>query len=57
MHFYARFGKWLRHRRQAQSIIGERNKTARYPKSIVWQYFARGKKKFSELGWKPIALK
>jgi GT2 family glycosyltransferase len=52
MHFYGRFRKWLRHRRRAQSTVAQRNEAGRYPDSIVWKYFARGKKKFSELGWK-----
>jgi hypothetical protein len=56
MHFYGQIRKWLRHRRQAQSVVTEPNKAGRYPGSVVWQYFARGKKKFSDLDWKPGGL-
>lgn len=56
MSFYGNLGKWLRHRRAAQAIVADRNNKARYARSIVWQYFARGKKKFSELGWQPDQL-
>lgn len=56
MSFYRSLGKWLEHRKQAQAVVAVRNEQGRYPKSIVWQYFARGKKKFSELGWRPNSL-
>jgi GT2 family glycosyltransferase len=56
MSFYGSIGKWWQHRRQAQSVTATRNEVGRYPKSIVWQYFARGRKKFSELSWQPTKL-
>ncbi len=56
MHFYGGLRKWLRHRRQAQSVVRERNEAGRYPRSIVWDYFARGRKRFSQIGWKPPGL-
>lgn len=56
MSFYANIRKWLRHRRQAQSVVTTRNATGRYPHSIVWAYFAKGRKKFSSIGWTPKQL-
>ena len=58
MHFYRRFGKWMRHRKAAQAVVkGKKpNMSGRYSGSIVWAYFAQGKKKFSQLGWKPEKL-
>ncbi len=52
--FYASFGTILKKRktytqRIEQQRIGVENKDGRYPKSILWAYFARKKKKFSEL--------
>ena len=49
MHFYAKFGMWLRHRKAAQSIVKTYSRTAIYPHSIIWKYFAQRKKKFPEL--------
>lgn len=56
MHFYARFRKWLRHRKQAQRIVTHRNTEGIFPKSIVWQYFALRKKTFTKLKWEPKRL-
>jgi GT2 family glycosyltransferase len=56
MSFYGNLGKWLRHRRQAQSTVTVPNLHGIYPRSIVWDYFAKGRKKFTELGWKPDSL-
>jgi GT2 family glycosyltransferase len=56
MSFYGSLGKWMRHRRQAQSVVASRNTHGRYPGSIVWNYFAQGKKKFSDLSWRPDKL-
>jgi GT2 family glycosyltransferase len=55
-HFYGGLGTWLRHRRQARSVVAQPNHAGRFPRSIVWAYFAKGKKKFSELHWEPPRL-
>lgn len=52
MSFYGSLRGWLKKRRQAQAHTTTPNRTGIYPRSIVWDYFARGKKRFSELGWK-----
>lgn len=51
-YFYGRFRTWLSHRREAQKTVSKRNTSGVYGHSIVWKYFARGKKVFSDLGWK-----
>jgi len=51
LHFYGSFGKWLKHRRQAQVHVTHRNEEGIYPKSIIWQYFALRKKTFPKLKW------
>ena len=57
MSFYGGLGGWLKKRRQAQALIASpKNRAGIYPRSIVWAYFARGKKRFSELGWKAQEL-
>ncbi|MEI8279891.1 MAG: glycosyltransferase family 2 protein [Bacteroidota bacterium] len=55
-HFYGKLGKWLQHRRDAQKIVTYRNEEGIYPHSIVWNYFAKGKKTFPKLDWKPRKL-
>lgn len=54
--FYRHFGMWWRHRKAAQKTVGQRNNSGRYTKSIVWAYFGKGKKKFSELNWEAPPL-
>lgn len=54
--FYGSLGKWLKKRKEAQSIVTHRNEEGIYPKSIVWQYFALRKKTFSKLNYKPRRL-
>lgn len=54
--FYRHFGMWLKHRKAAQEIVQHPNGASRYSRSIVWDYFAKGKKKFTELGWRPERL-
>jgi len=48
-HFYGSFGKWYRKRRKTQALVTERNTKGIYSKSIIVQYFLKGKKKFSQL--------
>ncbi len=53
-HFYGKIGYWWRKRKTAnpQKFDAIKHYPAIYPKSIVWQYFAKGKKLFTQLGWK-----
>ncbi|XZF12693.1 glycosyltransferase family 2 protein [Chitinophagaceae bacterium MMS25-I14] len=55
-HFYGSIGKWMRHRKEAKRHVTTRNKAGIYPRSIIWQYFALGKKQFSKLNWEPPKL-
>ncbi|MEO6832474.1 MAG: hypothetical protein ABI169_09730, partial [Chitinophagaceae bacterium] len=54
--FYRHFGMWLKHRKAAQKIVQDPNGASRYPRSIVWDYFAKSKKKFTDLDWNPERL-
>lgn len=54
--FYAGFWKWYRKRLKAQKWVTVRNKTGIYKGSIVWSYFALGKKIFTKLKYKPTRL-
>lgn len=56
MHFYGSLGKWLQRRKDAKKLITHRNKEGIYGKSIVWQYFALGKKVFTKLRYEPRKL-
>lgn len=47
--FYSSFGKFRQKRKQLEDTIHEPNTSGYYHKSIVWQYFMKGKRKFSEL--------
>ena len=55
-HFYRSLGKWLRHRKEAQTFANHPNKEGIYPRSIIWQYFALRKKTFDKLKWEPKRL-
>ncbi len=55
-HFYRSVPHWLRQRRAAKAHRSFRNKTGRYPGSVVWQYFALRKRKFPQLRWEPKGL-
>lgn len=48
---YGSFGFWLRRRREIARKTGgiPRHGPGYYPKSIVWQHFAKGKKRFFDL--------
>lgn len=56
LHFYRSFGKWLKARKQAQIFTAHRNEEGIYPHSIIWQYFALGKKTFPKLKWETKRL-
>jgi GT2 family glycosyltransferase len=47
--FYGHAGLWVKQRKQALKKPLNPNMNGLYPKSIVWQYFGKGVKKFSEL--------
>lgn len=49
--FVAYFGKWTKKRKEVQAMKTTEHKATIYNKSIVWQYFAASKKRFSDLGW------
>ncbi len=55
-HFYGRLGKWLKRRRACQKQVTVRNEAGSYEKSIVWQYFALGRKSFRKLNYEPRRL-
>ncbi len=45
--------RWLRKRQKLQSYCVKNCNDAVYPRSIIWDYFARGKRTFASLNWKP----
>tara|TARA_R110002050_G_scaffold109799_1_gene221412 strand:+ start:143814 stop:144884 length:1071 start_codon:yes stop_codon:yes gene_type:complete len=47
-------GMWLNKRKLTQSGKKNSNNFGIYPHSMIYQFFAKGKKKFSQLGWKPF---
>jgi GT2 family glycosyltransferase len=55
-HFYGGLGKWRKRRRDNQKLITVRNEEGIYRRSIVKDYFLLGRKKFTDLGWKPKPL-
>lgn len=50
--FYGNFDYWRRRRRAARPHLRVQDRPGVYGGSIVWAYFARGKRKFSQLGLK-----
>ncbi|GAB3638132.1 glycosyltransferase family 2 protein [Hymenobacter arcticus] len=48
-HFFQKFGYWRQRRRLAQPRLLVRQRAGTYAGSLVWAYFAQGKKKFSQL--------
>jgi GT2 family glycosyltransferase len=54
-HFYKTLDKWYEKRKQVQRLVTQPNTVGIYPKSIIVAYFVKGKKKFSDLNWKPEA--
>lgn len=47
--FFLSFGKWFKKRRQVLPLVTDRKEKGIYTKSIILQYFLKGKKKFSDL--------
>ncbi|HEX8657277.1 MAG TPA: glycosyltransferase family 2 protein, partial [Hymenobacter sp.] len=50
--FYGRLGYWRQQRRTARPRLRVAERPGVYNGSLVWAYFARGKRKFSDLGLK-----
>lgn len=49
IYFYKGLPVFWKKRKEAQKQISQRNKVGIYRRSIVWDYFIKGKKQFSEL--------
>jgi hypothetical protein len=47
--FYGKFGYWRARRAAARPHLRVRERAGVYNSSVVWAYFAQGKRKFSEL--------
>jgi len=47
--FFLSFGKWYKKRRIQKGLVAARNEKGIYSRSIIVQYFLKGKKKFSDL--------
>ena len=48
LHFTIYFPKWLKKRREAQRLVSNPNRVGMYSGSVVFDYFVKGKKKFSD---------
>lgn len=51
-HFYKNLGKFLKKRKKIRQTRGVVNRAGMYNQSILWDYFIRGRKKFSEINIK-----
>lgn len=49
VHFISGTFKWLQKRKQAKRMITRRNTVGIYPHSMVWNYFIKGIKKYSDI--------
>jgi len=49
LHFFMRLGYWWRRRKLAKPRLLARQRPGTYRGSIVWAYFAQGKKRFAQL--------
>lgn len=47
--FYLNFPRFRKKRSQLASTLSNLNRSGTYRKSVVWQYFVKGKRKYSEL--------
>jgi hypothetical protein len=50
--FYGKLGYWRKQRQAARPHLRVSARPGVYSGSLVWAYFAKGKRKFSELGLK-----
>lgn len=55
-HVYSRFGHWWRQRRKVSKLRQNPNQEGVYPRSIVWDFFIRGRRRFSDLRWESADL-
>ncbi len=51
--FFRYMGRWMKGRKAAQKLRSNPNATGIYGGSLVWNYFVKGKRKFSEFNWNP----
>lgn len=51
--FVLRFPKWYRKRVETKKHWNNPNLRGMFPGSMVWQFFVKGRKKFSDLNWNP----
>ncbi|MEA2076485.1 MAG: glycosyltransferase family 2 protein [Candidatus Marinimicrobia bacterium] len=49
VHYWRSWRKWLKKRKEIYSVVPYRNLKGVYSKSVVWQFFIRGKKIYSKL--------
>ncbi len=49
VHYWSSLGKFLRKRKEIYSLIPYKELKGIYSRSIIWQFFIRGKNKYSEL--------
>jgi GT2 family glycosyltransferase len=49
--------RWLKKRKALESWVVRYSKSGIYPKSIVFEYFFNGKKRYSDLQWTPKKMK
>ncbi len=54
--FYTHFPQWWAKRKVSKRMIKMPNLSAIYPKSIIWQYFAKKKTRFTDLSIKEIDI-
>jgi GT2 family glycosyltransferase len=50
---FTHLGFWLKKRKVTQESKANQNDRGIYPHSMIYQFFVKGKKKFSDLNWKP----
>jgi len=55
--FLIHLPKWLKKRKDLKTWVVRYSKSGIYPKSIVFDYFFSGKKKYADLDWVPKKMK
>ena len=55
-HFYKRFRFWYAKRSFSQTLVKSPTQSGIYRRSLIWQYFIKGKKTFRELDMKTISI-
>ncbi|MGD1844436.1 MAG: glycosyltransferase family 2 protein [Salibacteraceae bacterium] len=51
--FFWHLPRWFRKRKEIRKSVQNPNSTGIYPRSVVWDYFAKRKQTFSSLNWRP----